>query len=110
MTKITDPRIVAAIYQSVADVDKVHAPKPVQAITESGINSKKNVTIIKINKQEIAVPTVGRIAELEKDLQSLNTRLTRMASENRHLKTALRKMSDQIAVLAREMNNKIDKL
>lgn len=105
-----DPRILAAMYNSDGANKAVEQVKERIAINEQSITPHKNITIIKLNNKAIAVPTVGHIQEVEKDVGSLKQRINQLASENRQLKVALKQMSKQIATLARELDNKIDKL
>ncbi len=110
MTDKTDPRILAAMYKSDAPTKAVEKVQERIAINEQSIEPRRNVTVIKINKQAIAVPTVGHVNEISKEMDSLKLQLNKLASENRQLKLALNKMSNHITKLAREIDNKIDKL
>lgn len=105
-----DPRILAAMYKSDGADRAVEKIKERIQINEQNITPHKNITVIKLNNKAIAVPTVGHIQELEKEVNSLKTRANQLASENRQLKLALKQMSKQIAALTRELDNKIDKL
>lgn len=110
MTDNTDPRIIAAMYKSTASVKAVEKVQERIAINEQNIVPHRNVTIIKINKQAIAVPTVGHVQEISKEVDALKMQVQRLSSENKQLKLTINKMSGHLAKLAREIDNKIDKL
>jgi peptidoglycan hydrolase CwlO-like protein len=110
MTDKTDPRILAAMYRDDAPAKAVAAIQERITVNEQSLEPRRNVTIIKINKQAIAVPTVGHVHDISKEVDSLKLQINKLASENRQLKLAFNKMSNHITKLAREIDNKIDKL
>jgi predicted RNase H-like nuclease (RuvC/YqgF family) len=110
MTDKNDSRIVAAMFSGDGAKKIVEKVQERIQVNEQSLEPRRNVTIIKINKQAIAVPTVGHVQEISKEVDSLKTRVNQLASENRQLKLALTKMSNHITKLARELDNKIDKL
>lgn len=110
MTDKIDPRVIATMYRSNAPAKAVEKVQERIAINEQGIVPHRNVTIIKINKQSIAVPTVGHVQEVVKEVDSLKAHVNRLASENRQLRATINKITSQMTKLAREIDNKIDKL
>lgn len=110
MTDKTDPRILSAMYKSDATSKAVVKVQERIAINEQSIVPHRNITIIKINKQAIAVPTVGHVQEISKEVDSLKLQVQRLASENRLLKNTINKMQNHLAKLARDIDGKIDKL
>jgi RNA polymerase-interacting CarD/CdnL/TRCF family regulator len=114
MTEPTDPRIIAAMYNSNDDEPKQAVkevvPQPSSTLTEGSIESHRNVNHIKLNKQLISVPSIRYVQEISKELTTVKNQARALSSENRQLKQVLRTLASEIKMLKMALDNKIDKL
>lgn len=105
-----DSRIIAAMYNPGSSSHPITAGVKQPLLEQTKLESHNNVSIIKFNKQTLAVPTVGYVRSMEKEIDSLKRQLATITSGNRQLQQSVTKMMGLINKLSRELDGKIDKL